>query len=70
MKRTCYKCKALNRNYCDLGYKVKSIWKYNKETEFYLKVVIPEEGCPKPLNFRYYNRLIQEFERKKNEKIL
>lgn len=46
-KRTCKGCKALQNNVCLLGFDVQvntGKWKW-------LKIVKPNEGCPKPKNY-------------------
>ena len=48
MKKNCCGCRALNLNFCGLGYKVERKW---HKTFLYLETV-PAEKCPKPKTYK------------------
>ena len=47
MKRTCTGCRALDIDFCDLGYKVNQI--YHRRLLY--SEAIPAEECPKPRTY-------------------
>ena len=56
MKQTCYGCRALNLDWCNLGYKNSKV--YNPRKRLY--EIMPLEYCPKPLTYDKWLRLTEE----------
>lgn len=55
MKRTgtCYGCKALDSDWCNLGFRNRRV--YNPKRRLY--EIKPEEDCPKPMTYERWLKL-------------
>ena len=54
MKKTCNGCRAVNGDFCMLGFKTHFVSKFLKPFNVWISVMTPLEQCPKPRTYNEY----------------